>query len=81
MTTLQIVLPSAMWSFQIIPDNSSFKIANPFASKERIQQKIHELLEIAILEASNANDGFVTIKCDFGNNLELYSCSVIPILK
>jgi hypothetical protein len=51
------------------------------ASKERIQQKIHELLKIAILEASNANDEFVTIKCDFGNSLEVYSCSVIPILK
>ena len=49
------------------------QIANPFASNEQIEQKITELLNKVIQEASN--DGIVSIICNFGNNLNLFSCS------
>ena len=61
-----------------VSNNSNLKIVNPFVSKERVEQKIDELLESAILEASNANDEFVSITCNFGSSLNAYSCLVFP---
>ena len=68
------------------PDNSSatsnnLQIANPFASNEQISQKIKEELNRTISEASMNELNLASITCQFGNSLDLFSCSVIPILK
>ena len=55
------------------PNSDKQQIANPFASNEQIQQKITELLNKVFQERSN--DGIVSITCNFGNNLDLFSCS------
>lgn len=64
-----------------VSNTSSIQIANPFVSKERIEQQIQELLERAIPETTNTNDKLVSITCSFGNSIDAYSCSVIPIPK
>ena len=53
-------------------NSANQQIANPFASNEQIEQKITELLNKVIQEQSN--DGIVSITCNFGNNLDLFSC-------
>jgi len=52
-----------------------FGLANPFASTERIQEKIKEAFDKSILEA-NAKTGSLVISCNFGSVLDLFSCSV-----
>ena len=55
-------------------DSDKQQIANPFASNEQIEQKITELLNKVTQDVSN--DGIVSIACVFGNNLDLFSCSL-----
>jgi hypothetical protein len=61
--------------------NSSGKteIANPFASNEQINQQIQDLLRKSIEDATNSNAGLIEIRCLFGNNLDLFTCSAIPL--
>jgi len=54
-------------------DSGNQQIANPFASNEQIKQKITELLNK--VTEKPGNEGFVSIICNFGNNLDLFSCS------
>lgn len=49
------------------------QIANPFASNEQIEQKITEILN-KVTQDSSSND-IVSITCNFGNFLDLFSCS------
>lgn len=52
------------------------QIANPFASNEQIIQKIHEELGKSISDASMNESNLASITCQFGNFLDLFSCSV-----
>ena len=59
-------------------------LANPFASKEQIHEKINSVLNGAIDSIFNENDvtftiGPVTevIKCTFGDTLETFKCSKV----
>lgn len=59
-------------------------LANPFASKEQIHEKINSVLNDAIDSIFNENDvtftiGPVTevIKCTFGDTLETFKCSKV----
>jgi hypothetical protein len=61
--------------------NDITQIANPFASNEQISQKIKEELNRTISEASMNESNLTSITCQFGNSLDLFSCSVIPMLK
>lgn len=73
---------------KVVESNSSSSnatgLANPFASKEQIHEKINSLLNGAIDSIFNENDvtftiGSVTevIKCTFGDTLETFKCSKI----
>jgi hypothetical protein len=57
--------------------SSETQIANPFASKEQINQKIQVVLSKSIKDGSNK--GLVEINCLFGNSLDLFSCSASVI--
>jgi hypothetical protein len=63
--------------------NSSGKaeIANPFASNEQIDQKVQELVDKSIEDATNAKTALIEIKCLFGNSLALFSCSMFPLVR
>jgi hypothetical protein len=63
--------------------NSSGKaeIANPFASNEQIDQKVQELVDKSIEDATNAKTALIEIKCLFGNSLDLFSCSMFPLVR
>jgi hypothetical protein len=52
------------------------QIANPFASNEQIIQKIHEELGKSISDASMNESNLASITCQFGDFLDLFSCSV-----
>jgi hypothetical protein len=52
-----------------------FGLTNPFASTEKIQEKIKETFDESFVEM-NAKSGRVLITCNFGNVLELFSCAV-----
>jgi hypothetical protein len=56
------------------------EIANPFASNEQIEQKVQELLEESLVEATNAKTNLVSISCNFGSSLDLFSCSKNSLL-
>jgi hypothetical protein len=49
-------------------------IANPFASNEKIKQKIEELMDKSIAGVANSESDMVSITCHFGNSLNLFSC-------
>lgn len=54
------------------------QIANPFASNEQIMQKIQEELGKSISSISDASmneSNLASITCQFGNFLDLFSCS------
>jgi len=63
--------------------NSSGKaeIGNPFASSEQIDQKIQELVDKSIEDATNAKTALIEIQCLFGNSLDLFSCSMLPLVR
>jgi hypothetical protein len=65
------------------PSSNSDKqeIANPFASNEQIDQKIEELLNKSIYEATNSEIDLIEIRCLFGNSLDDFSCSLFPLAK
>ncbi len=51
------------------------QIANPFASNEQISQKIQQELDKSISNANIQESNLVSITCQFGNFLDLFSCS------
>lgn len=65
------------------PSSNSDKqeIANPFASNEQIDQKVDELLNKSIYEATNSEIDLIEIRCLFGNSLDHFSCSLFPLAK
>lgn len=65
------------------PTSNSDKqeIANPFASNEQIDQKIEELLDNSIHDATNSETDLIEISCLFGNSLDDFSCSLFPLAK
>ena len=58
-----------------ISNTSGTQIANPFASSEQIKQKIQDLLSIAIEQDASSRVGLIEIRCLFGADLDLFSCS------
>jgi hypothetical protein len=65
-------------------DNSSAtsnnqQIANPFASNEQISQKIQQVLDKSIPDTGKNESNVVSLTCNFGSNLDLFSCSVLPL--
>ena len=49
-------------------------LANPFADKSTINQKITTEINNAISSASSANTAKASIQCDFGTNISQWSC-------
>jgi hypothetical protein len=49
-------------------------LANPFADKSTINQKITTEINNAISSASSANTAKASIQCDFGTNIGQWSC-------
>lgn len=60
-------------------NSSGIQIANPFASNEQIEEKIQELMQKSIKDINKAETDIVSITCHFGNNLDDFSCLVLPI--
>lgn len=53
---------------------------NPFASNDQIKENIQKLVEKSVADSTNSSNGLVSIKCNFGNSLDLFSCSVTSVL-
>jgi hypothetical protein len=53
-------------------NSSGTQIANPFASIDQITQKIQDLLDKSITQATNT--GLVEVRCSFGSSLDQFSC-------
>lgn len=56
-------------------ESTNQQIANPFASNEQIIQKIQEELGKSISDASMNESNLASITCQFGNFIDLFSCS------
>lgn len=52
------------------------QIANPFASNEQIKQKIQTVLNTSIAGTNKSQANIVSMTCNFGSSLDLFSCSV-----
>jgi hypothetical protein len=58
--------------------NNNQQIANPFATNEQIKQKIQEQLDNSILDINTSTMNESSITCNFGTNLDAFSCSINP---
>lgn len=57
------------------------EIPNPFASNNQIEEKIQELIEKSVADSTNSKKDVVSIICNFGNSLDLFSCAITSALQ